>query len=177
MKKIRTLTLATFAAAVAFVSQTSPAWAYEGLSPYNCHVPQHDWPHTLASNLNGIENRSGNPNSRNMIVHCPVPNDSTSLTSGFLTGTDGNNETNTTLGEFRVRGCATTFNAVVFTCSAFQTLRVAPSTVFVGTTDFPLASAVVSAMSGINFGFRYLEVSIPRPGVSGNSRLIGYEVF
>lgn len=165
------------AAAALALSVAQEAHAYQGTSVFMCHVAQHDFPHVLATSGNSIENRSGNPGSRNMIVSCPVHNDSTDLASMFVTVRDANNETSATFGEFRVRGCVTDFTGGGFSCSPFATLRVSPSLVFMGTNSFPLPTNVRDVLNVGTHTFRFLEVSIPRPGVNGNSGLIGYEAF
>lgn len=151
------------------------AHAFQGFSAFACHVAQHDWPQVIASNGNGLENRSANPGARNMIVSCPLPNMMTTFTRVTITGFDGNNEANATLGQFQIRGCAKSVDGMGSGCTNPVTVSGLSAT-HTGLGRFSISSTVLNRLNSIGEGFRYLDVSIPRPGVSGSSRLIGYEV-
>lgn len=172
---LRTIPALAFVASFS-VSDPGDAQAYQGVSAFMCHVAQHDWPHTVASEGNGLENRSGNPGSRQMIVDCPVIGDKVPVTKATVTVIDKNNELSAELGEFQVRACSNNSSGGSFACTAFQTLRVSPSEVFVGTNKFQLNTSIINELNFFSEGHRFLKVSIPRPGSAGNSRLIGYEV-
>jgi hypothetical protein len=177
MNRITVLrTLLSCAAAFVALTATGQARALDTYPAFMCHVAQHDYPHVLRTVPYGIENNSGEPNSRNMIIACPVPGDGAQLAGIGATFFDGNSVDTGMLGEFQIQGCATSTTAQTFSCSRYDALRNPDPEREYGTHYFELDTEVLAAINSQRSGYRYLNVSIPRAQGSSRSRFYGYQV-
>lgn len=173
---IRTLALMSFAGISTFAAgQATLAEAYEARPAISCFNSQDDYPGDYVVMDTGVRNQSWGPLGRARALHCPIPNTGSTLSSAWLTGFDGNNETGFD-GNILVKTCSTPWNGGGADCSGFQAIG-GLSTTHTGIVSTGIDSSLMGHLNNGGNVHRVMVVSLPRNGVLGNSSLTGYEVF